>query len=276
VNDQFDKAILHYNEAVVYYDKGKFDNAISSATQAIFLFPDLAPAYNVRGNAYYGKKDYKKSIEDKTIAIRLTEKKKEELQREIGNSGNVKTNEILNEMNTSKAWLYFNRGNAYDDLGDFENAEKDFSEAIRLIPKFANAYHSRGEKKKKNGDYISAIEDFTKAIENDYKILHFAYNNRADALYHLKRYEEAISDCQAAIDIDPAYARAYNTCGIIYESMNDLDNARLYFKRAIAVNPNDPGPKKTLQNLYNYNPRMYQSSTTISLGPNYGIGYGDE
>jgi len=265
MNDQFDEAIGFYNEAVEYFQGLEFDKAISSASQAIELFSDLAPAYSIRGNAYYGKKDYKKSIEDQTNAIRLTEKKEEELQLEKSLSDIDKINEVLNDFKKSKAAIYFYRGNAYDDSGDSVNAEKDFSESIRLNPAFANVYNSRGVVYLKNGDYISAIDDFTRAIENKYEIISFAYNNRAEALHHLERYEEAISDCHAAIENDPAYANAYNTCGFIYALIDDIDNAWLYYKRALAVNPNHSAAQINLQHLGKQKPRIYTSSTSVSL-----------
>ena len=39
---------------------------------------------------------------------------------------------------------YFNRGNAYYDLGQNERAVKDYSEVIRMSPKDSEAYFNRG------------------------------------------------------------------------------------------------------------------------------------
>src|SRR3990170_9168344 len=39
---------------------------------------------------------------------------------------------------------YFNRGNAYYDLGQNERAVRDYSEVIRLSPKDSEAYFNRG------------------------------------------------------------------------------------------------------------------------------------
>jgi tetratricopeptide (TPR) repeat protein len=269
MSDQFDDAMLHLREAGEYLNKLEFDKAISSATKAITLFPDLAPAYIIRGNAHYGKEDYVKSIEDQTSAIKFTEKKEKEFEKLLASNGKI--NEALDELRKSKAAIYFHRGNAYDDSGDFENAEKDFSESIKLNPEFvANVYNSRGILYNKNGDYISAIEDFTKAIQNDYALLHFAYNNRADALHHLERYKDALSDCQKAIEIAPTYAHAYNTYGLVYASMGDIDNAQLYYKKAIAIDPNYSEPKHNLQNL-GKKPTKYDSSTSVSIAPDDDI-----
>jgi tetratricopeptide (TPR) repeat protein len=277
MDNQFDEAMIHYREAGEYLHKGVFDKAISSANMAISLIPDLAPAYNIRGNAHYGKKEYLISIEDQTSAIEYTEKKEYDFQHEISRSGNSRIDEKFNELKISKAWIYFNRGNAYDDIGDFENAEKDFSESIKLYPEFANAYNSRGIMYENNGDYISAIEDFTKAIRFNYERIHFAYNNRADAYLHLERYKDAVSDCQKAIGLEPAYAHAYNTCGLAYAAMNDNDNAWLYYKRAIAVDPGYSEPMNNLKYLGKFKAGKYETFTSVSLTPDSGIDfYGGE
>src|SRR5262245_48588434 len=42
------------------------------------------------------------------------------------------------------AEAYFNRGNAYYDLGANQEAIKDYTEALRLNPKDAEAYYNRG------------------------------------------------------------------------------------------------------------------------------------
>ena len=270
MNDQFDEAMHYYNKATEYYRKQDFDNAISAATQAISAFPELAPVYNVRGNAFYGKKDYIKSIEDQTLAIKYTEKEEKEFQQLKSKSGDAQLDEAINELMNFKAFIYFNRGNAYDDSDDFENAEIDFSESIRLNPEFANAYNSRGIVYKKNGDYISAVEDFTKAIQYNYEEIKFVYNNRAQVLQYLGRHHEALADCQKAIEIDPLYANAYNTCGNIYEEMNDIENAVLFYKKAIAADPDDPTPKYNIERLAKGIPLDHSSSTRVSLNRDDG------
>ncbi len=65
--------------------------------------------------------------------------------------------------------VYNNRGNAWDGKGDYDRAIADYTKAIEIDPKYANAYYSRGIAWGKKGNSDRAIADYTKAIEIDPK-----------------------------------------------------------------------------------------------------------
>ena len=56
------------------------------------------------------------------------------------------------------------RGLSYYYKKDYDRAIPDFSEAIRLNPKWAVAFDSRGDAYVAKGDYERAIADFKQAI----------------------------------------------------------------------------------------------------------------
>ena len=60
---------------------------------------------------------------------------------------------------------YKNRGNAKANLGQRDVAIKDYDEAIRLKPDFAEAYGNRGNSKAILGDIDGAREDYIRAKE---------------------------------------------------------------------------------------------------------------
>ena len=59
---------------------------------------------------------------------------------------------------------YNNRGTAYRKNGDWERAIADYTEAIRLDPKYTHAYNNRGTAYGGKGDMGRAIADLTEAI----------------------------------------------------------------------------------------------------------------
>ncbi len=65
------------------------------------------------------------------------------------------------------------------------------------------------------------------------------YNNRGIAFGEKGQYDQAISDFNQAIEINPRYNRAYNNRGIVYRLRGQYNQAISDFNKAIAINPLD-------------------------------------
>lgn len=115
------------------------------------------------------------------------------------------------QQNPNDADSYFNRGNAYYDLKQYERAIQDYSKAIALNTNYAEAYFNRGIVYYNLGQYERAILDYNKALE--FKQHEFIYNNRGNAYSKLGQKERAILDFDKAIELNPNYAMAYNNRG---------------------------------------------------------------
>src|SRR5712691_5333914 len=98
----------------------------------------------------------------------------------------------------SLAVVFNSRGNVYQGKADYDRAIADFSEAIRLDPKYATAYSDRGRSYQLKGDYDRAIADFTEAIRLDQKHT-FAYIDRGNSYRMKGDYDRAIADHSDAI-----------------------------------------------------------------------------
>ena len=103
-----DRAATYTNRGIIYMALEDYERAISDYSTALYLEPEIGEIYVNIGNVYYMGKVYDKAIEEYTRAI---------------------------DMRTSMIHVaYTNRGRAYENLGDLDNAEKDFSEALKIIP----------------------------------------------------------------------------------------------------------------------------------------------
>ena len=134
------------------------------------------------------------------------------------------------------ARIYGNRGVAYRNLGQYQQAIEDFDRALVLDPTYAWAYGNRGITYRSSKNYERALADFDTAISLD-DHLDWIYVARGDVLRHLGRYERAIEDCNRAIILDPTYAQAYGSRGRVYRILGEYAQAIEDFKRAIALDP---------------------------------------
>jgi tetratricopeptide (TPR) repeat protein len=89
---------------------------------------------------------------------------------------------------------------AYLEKRDYKNA---ITEAIRLDPQFAEAYHLRGKSYAADGENDHAILDYSEAIRLGVDS-RGAYYDRAVSYLHKHQYEEAIADCNTAINPESA------------------------------------------------------------------------
>jgi tetratricopeptide (TPR) repeat protein len=117
-----------------------------------------------------------------------------------------------------------------------QTAIANYTEAIRLDPKSAEAYFNRGRLYAKKDDDDKAIADYTKAtqIKPDYVE---AYVRRAGAYLRRGECEKAIADCNEAIQVNPRFAMAYCNRGVVYGNRGEHDKAITDYNEAIRLNP---------------------------------------
>ncbi len=75
-------------------------------------------------------------------------------------------------------------------------------------------------------------------------LLSKVYNNRAIAFRELGRFDRAITDYDAAIQLDPDYAAAYHNRALAYGRLNQYERALVDFSRALQLDPGRAGAYK--------------------------------
>jgi tetratricopeptide (TPR) repeat protein len=95
------------------------------------------------------------------------------------------------------------RGDAYNGKGQFDQAIKEFNQAIKLAPNFAEAFSGRGMAYKGKGQFDQAINEFDHAIKLNPKIAE-GFSGRDDAYSAKGQIDRGIQDYDQAIKLNPS------------------------------------------------------------------------
>ena len=172
----------YYQEGLVFYERMEYDRSIDSFIKVLEVAPygkDNDLVYYNLGMAYFKQRHYDKSIYQFTKALELTAK----------------------ESHKRKFNILMWRGNAFQQNKEFDNAIKDYSDAIRLIPKHEDTkdiYHNRAWSWINKGNYDKAIEDFSSAISIDPEFDASCYG-RAYVWFKKADFQRAIIDAKEAV-----------------------------------------------------------------------------
>ena len=159
------------------------------------------------------------------------------------------------------SWAHHHRGTAYMSGNPKESAVDlaigDFTEAIRLKTEVIasvteNPTRVRCLKKElartyvyradahfwKKGDSDNALTDYDKAIELNPESAE-AYKDRGISYLSNSDFDNAIKDYTKAIELDPESAEAYKNRAIAYLGKSDFDNVITDYTKAIELDPDD-------------------------------------
>ncbi|OWK08861.1 hypothetical protein Celaphus_00015432, partial [Cervus elaphus hippelaphus] len=133
---------------------------------------------------------------------------------------------------------YIGRGNSYMEYGHDEatkQAQKDFLKALHFNPVYTKARICLGYNLQAQGKFQKAWNHFTIAMEVDPKS-YLAYEGRAVVCLQMGDNFAAFQDINAAIKIN-ATAEFLTNRGVIHEFMGQKQNAMRDYQEAISLNP---------------------------------------
>lgn len=142
------------------------------------------------------------------------------------------------ESDKTNCTLYFERALANQTLERFDDALRDYNEAIRLGHREAQTYNNRGLVNFRLGITDDAMADFDEAISIDPDFAE-AYFNRGLLNDSLGKSKEAISDFTKTIELEPRYHTAYKKRAMVYEKIGKYENAIKDLNEALEINPNN-------------------------------------
>jgi tetratricopeptide (TPR) repeat protein len=139
-------------------------------------------------------------------------------------------------LDPKNATTFYSRGNVYSRMQDSDRAITDFTEAVRLDRNYARAWCARGLAYSDKQDYGRAIADFTEAVRLDPQLTE-AFRGRGNVYLDRQDPDRAIADFSEAIRLDRSYPRAWYARGLAYSDKRDYSRAIADFTEASRLDP---------------------------------------
>jgi Flp pilus assembly protein TadD len=114
---------------------------------------------------------------------------------------------------------------------DPQKAKDYWDKVIAGNPKFVEAYNNRGLAFYNLKQYQEAVKDYSQAIRMKAQYAE-AYNNRGNAYYEMDQYQKAEADFNKSLQIKPKYSKAHLNRGLVYYQMKKTDQACVDFRKA--------------------------------------------
>jgi len=136
----------------------------------------------------------------------------------------------------TKAQLYRARGDAHARLKQWQEAVEDYSASLKQkLDK--STFYDRGAAYDQLGDYEKALHDLDTVLMvfKPTALDYFAYLERGRIHKRLGHFDQAIADFGQAITLDPGNAEAYRSRGITRKDMNDRQGALADLQKALEL-----------------------------------------
>lgn len=141
-----------------------------------------------------------------------------------------------------------NLGMAYNDKGDYEQAEKTYQRAISIDPSNPVAYHNLGNTYRETGKINLAIENFKTAISLNPKFI-FSYNALVNFYLESKNYQEARGVLENYLDYSDSKIDTLFLLAQIAAEEKDFKAALSYLEQVLVIDPQNQFIQTSILNI---------------------------
>jgi tetratricopeptide (TPR) repeat protein len=226
----------HVGRAEAYVAQWDLDKAIDDYDRAIALDPGNAELLAGRGGTHATNGDRQAAIADYTAAIEIDpDNASLYLERGSARAWDGQPEAAIEDFSASidryrlSPDAFRQRAWAYESIGDYDAAIDDWSSLIRLEDYWSH-YQNRSRARLANGDIDGAIDDLSAAMEIPDAPVAYLLAERGDLYVETGRTDQARSDYDAAIGLDPDYG-PYARRGRLLFQAGDVDGALADYDR---------------------------------------------
>lgn len=232
--------------AEMKYGEGKYEEALKDVNQLIIsgtrrtdVFLLRGKVHAERGAVFPAVNDFDRVIQlDKTISQAYVERAK--LRLRLKNTrGVIEDLDAAIRYKTNDATAYLMRAEQYILENEYEAVPSMFAEALKLDSTMTQVYEARGAYLQKLNRHDQAITDFNQAISLNPAVSPQVYLMRGKSLAAKKLNNEAMLDYNNVLRTWPDSASVYCARGMLYQSMGQLNQAQEDFEQALEIDPNN-------------------------------------
>ena len=243
------QAQLKYNQGLTFHKLGQLAKAQEQYRQTLAFQPAHHDALHLLGVIAAQSQQYSEAIElmSQAIAIKAT------------------------------AMACTNRGNAFQDWGNYQAAIESYQQALVIDPEYVSAYSNCGKTWQKMKRYQHAIACYDGALSIKPKDAD-TYLNRGVALHFLNQHQEALDSYNKAAEIEPDTPAIHVYRGISLSNLRRYKEAVESYDKALAMQPDSAeilsNRGNTLQEMKLHKEAIASFDKALLINPNYPLLYG--
>jgi stress-induced-phosphoprotein 1 len=247
-DDDIKKAEEIKQKGNVLFKQRNFKGALELYTEAKFLNPSEITYYLNMAGCEHALGNYDAVIENCEYVVEETynfEKKCKALGR-MGYAYQEKKDYEKAIECFEKAMLEQKDQRIKEALRDVSKLKKLRDEQQYLDPQKAEEANASGNDKFKKQDYVNALKEYTEAIKRDPSVPKY-FSNRAAVYIKLLSLNEALMDCEKALELKPDFLRAHQRHCNVQVLMKRYHKALKSYENALKMFPNDSEIKEGYQ-----------------------------
>lgn len=217
------KADIEYADAAKAFDEGDFGSCLDHFFIAIHARYDI-------------EKDYaKRYLRRRLNKINILKAEIESLKQQLKDK-DMEVKEMQFVLN-DYAKEYYALGEECVKMHEPQAAITNFDKAIRMNPRYLEAYIAKGRVLLDKGKLRDALHEINLAL--DIVPTHFkSVYTRGKIFFKMQEYEQAFNDLNRCISMNPENISAHQLLGDIFSAMGDEENAALQWKIAERLKKN--------------------------------------
>jgi tetratricopeptide (TPR) repeat protein len=251
------------NRGMVYYERGDYDKALADFDESIKVQPKHPDAYNNRSVIFFRQKKYPFALQENLKVLQI-----DSMHRE-GYSNRASFFYAMQNYDSAEYYYlkasshfpnnassFFYTGVSRFNKREYRKAIEPLYQAISIIPDYADAYvflglcYVRLDLKDSVKYCISRAESFTpltaarESAVKEYKIAGNEIFNSGD-------WQKALRYYSTALELNPNDAEALYDIGGVYLSRQNVNLAREYWNKSLAINPQQVEARSWLAKIGN-------------------------